>query len=272
MSRRRRSTRPSRRRFWTCPATALSSGRRSFVTHDLNVVADIVCERVLVMKDGLHRRARAVSRRCLRRPEHRLHADAAAMPRSISRVPRPPNPAADAARRSRRNKLGFSYGAERLVQTPAVVKTGRQRSIRIDQVARQRGEVLGVIGESGSGKTTLGLILAGLIAPGEGRTDCSRAQSIAMRRREPASSLRSAAASRWCSRTRCRRSIRVRPWRLRHAAASPVLRTRQSGGRIGPRPAGRSWAWSGLSRPLSTTALGRPAAARRHCPRLRSRT
>ena len=133
------------------------------VTHDLNVVAR-VCDRTLVMKDGHIAEAGTVSD-VFTRPRtgyarELLTAALAIDPERAPTQPPPTQPMLDI------EDVGFAYGRQGWwPSAPAVqARTLDGINIRIGQ-----GEILGVIGESGSGKTTLGLLVAGMMATGEGR-------------------------------------------------------------------------------------------------------
>ncbi|MBI2740554.1 MAG: ABC transporter ATP-binding protein [Rhodospirillales bacterium] len=142
-----------------------------YVSHDLNVISEM-CERVLVMLSGrivesgptarvYHHPARDYTRRLI-----------AAIPRVDA--PRAPSPVASSPLREApllsAADLGYRYPAQRGLfgwgkggeAAPAL--QGLSFAIR-------RGETVGLVGESGSGKSTAAALVAGLIAPGQGRLD-----------------------------------------------------------------------------------------------------
>ena len=133
------------------------------VTHDLNVVARI-CDRTLVMKDGRIAEAGAVSDVFSQpRTEYARELLAAALvidPERAPTQPPPSEPMLDV------EGVGFAYGRQGWWPSAPRVQT---RTLDGINIRIGRGEVLGVIGESGSGKTTLGLLVAGMMAAGQGR-------------------------------------------------------------------------------------------------------
>jgi ABC-type glutathione transport system ATPase component len=151
----------------------------ALVTHDLNVVADVV-EHVLVMKDGRIVEQGRVQN-VFRRPQADYTTTLLAASLDLSGEAPRVDPAAEALVSVQ--GLTFSYGRRRWFGRSATPE--RPTLDRID-MHLGRGEVLGVIGESGSGKTTLGLVLAGLLAPAGGELTLEAA-SIAMvaARRKP---------------------------------------------------------------------------------------
>jgi ABC-type glutathione transport system ATPase component len=131
-------------------------GAMVIVTHDLNVVADI-CDQVLVMQHGKIVEQGPVASVFAnpREAYTRVLLGAALRVEEASRAaPALPGPALLEV-----EGLGFRYARPSLLRRaplgPAILDGVR--------LSVARGEVLGVIGESGSGKTTLGGIVAGLL-------------------------------------------------------------------------------------------------------------
>jgi len=137
-------------------------GAMVIVTHDLNVVADI-CDQVMVMQHG-----RVVEQGPVRNvfvtPREaytRILLGAALRVDEASRAS-PPQPGEVLLRAE---GIGCRY------TRPTLLRRRAQGPPTLADIGFtiHRGEVLGVIGESGSGKTTLGGLVTGLLAPDEGR-------------------------------------------------------------------------------------------------------
>ena len=168
------------------------------ITHDMGVVADMA-DRVLVMKDGKHRRVRH-RRRGLQPADRSVH-DAAAQCGPAPRFGHQRRRAGDdgrlddGRRRSGRDRdrhigrprpaaptepdsmhrAGIEDGVEPIVDLVDIAieypKRGRTPAFRaVEGLTLQigRGEVMGLVGESGSGKTTIGRALVGLLPIVEG--------------------------------------------------------------------------------------------------------
>lgn len=152
------------------------------VTHDLNVVAH-ACERVLVMKDGrIVEQGQTAEIFAL--PRHAYTRELLSHALDISGAAPPLVGDADLLVEAR--GLGFTYGSGGWFARRSAA--ARATLAGVDFTVG-RGEVVGVIGESGSGKSTLGLMLAGLLAPDEGRLQLE-GRSIAMTSRKRNAELR----------------------------------------------------------------------------------
>jgi len=131
-------------------------GAMAIITHDLNVVADI-CDQVLVMQHGRIVEQGPVGA-VFATPQEaytRVLLGAALRVEEASRAaPALPGPALLEI-----EGLGFRYAR------PSLLRRAPLGPPILDGIGLSvaRGEVLGVIGESGSGKTTLGGIVAGLL-------------------------------------------------------------------------------------------------------------
>ena len=151
------------------------------VTHDLNVVAR-VCDRTLVMKDGGIVEAGTVAEIFGRpRTAYARELLAAALVIDPERAPgrrSPTEPLLDI------EGVSFTYARQSWWRRAPAVQS---RTLDRIDIRIGRGEVLGVIGESGSGKTTLGLLVAGMMAAGQGQMrfeGSGLAPSVARRTKE----------------------------------------------------------------------------------------
>ena len=140
---------------------AARRGAMALVTHDLNVVADI-CDQVLVMQHGRVVEAGPVASvfGAPREPYTRVLLGAALRVEQATRAAA----AAEGGVLLSAQSLQFRY------PRPGLLRRHADGPRALDDVGftLRRGEILGVIGESGSGKTTLGGLVTGLLAPQDG--------------------------------------------------------------------------------------------------------
>ena len=137
-------------------------GAMVFVTHDLNVIAEI-CDRVMVMQHGKVVEEGPVQQvfGAPAQPYTRLLLGSALRVDGASEA----QPGRHGSILLEGAGLGFSYARPSLLLRRASTTTPTLTDINF---SLGRGEVLGVIGESGSGKTTLGGLVTGFLAPERG--------------------------------------------------------------------------------------------------------
>jgi ABC-type glutathione transport system ATPase component len=139
------------------------------VSHDLGVIASI-CERVIVMKDGLvveEGRTEEV----LRRPSHPYTRELIGANPSLVPATEPSRPPSGSGPLISIEGLSVTFGRRRGRLARAVLGEGRPpvQAVRDVSLSVAEGEALGIVGESGSGKTTLGRAITGLAPPSGGR-------------------------------------------------------------------------------------------------------
>lgn len=136
-----------------------------FITHDLDVVADIA-DRVVVMRNGEVVEL-GVTRDIFARPQHPYTRSLLASrpgARGLGQV-RPASVGQSRTETStmiKVDKVSFSYGGG-LFDRKRSDLVLKDTSLRVDT-----GEVHGIVGESGSGKSTLGRLLLGFLRPSSG--------------------------------------------------------------------------------------------------------
>lgn len=140
------------------------------VSHDLAVVAS-VCDRILVMKDGVIVEEGRSDQILSDPQEEYTKLLLAAVPSAASRgyrlatVERVPLAA-------RSNELGHDQPV--ILEATGISKTfvgrhgGVVKAVDDASIALKKGQTLGIVGESGSGKSTLARIVAGIIEPDSG--------------------------------------------------------------------------------------------------------
>ena len=130
-------------------------------------------------------------------------------------------------------------------------------------LAVEQGEFIAVVGASGSGKSTLQNILGGMDVPTAGKAEVAGFDLTSLTPKERTIYRRSIVA--WQQTTRTS-SVPQRRGE-RRAAADPRGAARRRPARVCASSSCGSWAWARAA--TSRPALGRRAAARRHCDRPR---